>query len=89
MPVTPWLSTGSQKAAPRSPTTAALTAVNAVRRRGEWRQRPQKCSPATMSRAEGRKMATVASRAPAQPPSTAPMKEAKVNSGPGTAWAAE
>lgn len=88
-PVMPWETTGVHSAASRMPTTAASIEVNAARSESLVRQRPQKRRPAMMRRADGREIMIVAHRTPSQPPSTAPRKLAKVNSGPGTAWAAE
>jgi len=41
-----------------------------------------------INKKEGRKIAIVAVTAPCQPKLAIPMNDAKVNKGPGTAWAA-
>ncbi|CPL99041.1 Uncharacterised protein [Bordetella pertussis] len=84
--------TGSYSAASRMPTTPALTPASAARTAGRPRRTFQKGSAPTSKSAPGRKISAVQASAPGQPPSgagsSAPRKAAKLNSGPGTAWAA-
>src|SRR5699024_8027265 len=87
--VTPWVKTGSYKAAARMPTTAALTPSSARRAIREWRSRSQNGRAPQTRSAAGRNIATKAIAAPTRPVGPedveAPRKAANVNNGPGTA----
>ncbi len=84
--------TGSYSAASSNPTTAALTPASAAWLRRLPRSRSQNGNAPNTSRKEGANTASRQMVAPSQPLGPlfieAPRKAAKVNSGPGTAWAA-
>src|SRR5690606_34964353 len=83
---------GSYSAALSTPTTAALAPAIGARTDGLARNPFQNGKAATSNRNPGRKIAGIASIAPAIPfgsgPIAMPRKAAKVKSGPGTACAA-
>ena len=85
------LNTGRYKADSNRPVTAALIPQTAPATAGLAASDSQApCNPST-SKKPGRKMASVASKAPASGAvahSSAPRKAARLNIGPGTAWAA-